>query len=990
MSNYADNSAEFLARIDAEIKKYELRKVADNVSLHKHLKELDEQAGSQCAQVRERVTDRYEQLKQQCTAHVISDYRYVSEVSGEVTCSGTPDADRLLDEARERTHLREILIGRKKVGTETQGNNKILPVFIPWQQTNPLAPGHIQIIYKNHEQIAAFETGNNLLIRMLTAFTPRTVHFTFIDPTRTNASSFFVKNLTGDDASTLYYKKVMTEREDIKQQLQLLNRKIEEIQKLIPTASGTILDYNIEAKQVKSPYEIVVIYDHKELTHHTDLLRPLINNGTKHGIYLLLFTEQPDEKTYGNSQLAELLPSEKLIRIHIGTPEEGNRLTYRDMELKKICENKFRALDDLTLLPENEKNQVFASNPLVVNSLAPLLFLQDYFKDMNKQVGQYLKENKISHDLVSDRNSEYRRADEKFSVPLGESQGKRYDFILDEESNIHTFVLGKTSSGKSTLLHDILLPAVLTYHPDALQLYLMDFKKGGVEFKKYADAKIPHVKTALLDDCDRQIVVEILQELRREMDRRGKLIGSDSNRSTYNSKQSDDKDKLPLIIVAIDECHLLFGQKHDATQETINSIIERIASEGRSQGIHMILATQTLADSYIPEKVMKNITNKFILSSHPADAMKLSPDLTHNDLGLLTQKGQSLYKKEDGKILIQPFYVTNKEKAQLLATAREKAVAEGIDRIPITYSGEMQPTIQSALEQVDARHSMLLGQSIQMSQTPIFAPIHGKDRSNLLLIGNKSEFEAKDPESNAIRVIVSSFLSISSFHEKRNEAYQVFVLNKLNEEENQDVELINAFEDHSGFRFLNKTNQIEELWLELNERIDQKNDEAPMTYLYILGQQYFRELKNNVALPQPEKPEKEASASPASSGRMYMRSRDEFTISSVLQKILKYGPDYNICVVLQVDKESNLLFTGAQSAREYFGYFVLLPMPNMDAERITRNNDIKPEALSSDPKRARAYFYDEIHSVVSIFVPYSFKDKHTGKNDLLYIESKIN
>ena len=58
--------------------------------------------------------------------------------------------------------------------------------------------------------------------------------------------------------------------------------------------------------------------------------------------------------------------------------------------------------------------------------------------------------------------------------------------------------------------------------PEELELYLLDFKLGGVEFNRYAEAK--HVHALLVDNSDQQVTLEILRELREKMTERGKQL----------------------------------------------------------------------------------------------------------------------------------------------------------------------------------------------------------------------------------------------------------------------------------------------------------------------------------------------------------------------------------------------------------------------------------------------------------------------------------
>lgn len=57
------------------------------------------------------------------------------------------------------------------------------------------------------------------------------------------------------------------------------------------------------------------------------------------------------------------------------------------------------------------------------------------------------------------------------------------DLELGGEGSVHGFISGGTNSGKSTLLHTIILSACLHYHPNDLEIWLVDYKQ--TEFYLY-------------------------------------------------------------------------------------------------------------------------------------------------------------------------------------------------------------------------------------------------------------------------------------------------------------------------------------------------------------------------------------------------------------------------------------------------------------------------------------------------------------------------
>lgn len=169
---------------------------------------------------------------------------------------------------------------------------------------------------------------------------------------------------------------------------------------------------------------------------------------------------------------------------------------------------------------------------------------------------------------------------------------------------IHGLIIGSTGSGKSSLLHAFIQAAAHKYPPTELQFWLADLKFG-TEFNQYSAAKgaigLPHARVLAVDK-DPAFGVTLLESLAQECARRNELFGSvdtsikslEQYREWWkNRPPSFEFEVLPRIVCIIDECQVILNYKAD------NSGIEafsRIASQGRSAGIHLLLATQSVQD----------------------------------------------------------------------------------------------------------------------------------------------------------------------------------------------------------------------------------------------------------------------------------------------------------------------------------------------------------------------------------------------------------
>lgn len=177
-------------------------------------------------------------------------------------------------------------------------------------------------------------------------------------------------------------------------------------------------------------------------------------------------------------------------------------------------------------------------------------------------------------------------------IPIGIGDGDSIvSLSVGKGSSHHGLIVGATGSGKSTLMHTLIMSAMLKYAPNQLQLYLMDFK-GGTEFKIYETAKLPHIQLLALDAMQ-EFGESILEKLVSEMERRSKLF-KEAGQSNLKDFVKETGGELPRILVLMDEFQILFN---DATNRKVANncaeLTKRIVTEGRSFGIHLLMATQS-------------------------------------------------------------------------------------------------------------------------------------------------------------------------------------------------------------------------------------------------------------------------------------------------------------------------------------------------------------------------------------------------------------
>jgi S-DNA-T family DNA segregation ATPase FtsK/SpoIIIE len=183
-------------------------------------------------------------------------------------------------------------------------------------------------------------------------------------------------------------------------------------------------------------------------------------------------------------------------------------------------------------------------------------------------------------------------------APVGFAEAGTVDLVLDDASP-HALIGGPSGSGKTNLLLAWIAALATRYEPRELALYLLDFKES-VSFAQLTpdgdgQAYLPHARLIGLNvNDDREFGLALLQFLSDEMRRRAAEAKKYQVTKLEDLRNYDPEGEWPRIVAVIDEFQYLFVER-DAVSKTAQALIEDIARRGRSQGIHLVLASQDVS-----------------------------------------------------------------------------------------------------------------------------------------------------------------------------------------------------------------------------------------------------------------------------------------------------------------------------------------------------------------------------------------------------------
>ena len=227
---------------------------------------------------------------------------------------------------------------------------------------------------------------------------------------------------------------------------------------------------------------------------------------------------------------------------------------------------------------------------------------------------------------------EMRAAKSPLAVALGKDIAGK-PVICDIARMPHLLIAGQTGSGKSVCINTIINSILFRSSPEEVRMIMIDPKV--VELQCYN--VVPHLLIPVVSDPHK--AAGALQWAVAEMlDRYHKMQSKNVRElSAYNAKLGPDEEKLPRIVIIIDElADLMLACKKEVEESII-----RIAQLARAAGIHMVVATQRPTVDVITGLIKANIPSRIAFAV--ASSIDSRTILDQNGAEKLLGRGDMFY-----------------------------------------------------------------------------------------------------------------------------------------------------------------------------------------------------------------------------------------------------------------------------------------------------------------------------------------------------------
>ncbi|MEO3747866.1 FtsK/SpoIIIE domain-containing protein [Plantactinospora sp. B5E13] len=182
------------------------------------------------------------------------------------------------------------------------------------------------------------------------------------------------------------------------------------------------------------------------------------------------------------------------------------------------------------------------------------------------------------------------------TAPIGDGPQGRPVLLTLGDYPPHALIGGPSGTGKTNLIFAWIGALAARYSPAELEFYLLDFKEG-VSFARFAQGRrdpswLPHMRLVGINvNTDREFGLALLRFLAEELRRRADAAKRHEVTKLSELRSVDPQGRWPRIVAVVDEFQMLLAGRDAVARESAD-LLEDLARRGRSQGIHLVLASQ--------------------------------------------------------------------------------------------------------------------------------------------------------------------------------------------------------------------------------------------------------------------------------------------------------------------------------------------------------------------------------------------------------------
>lgn len=711
-----------------------------------------------------------------------------------------------------------------------------------------------------------------LLLKLFMSFPAGKLEATMIDPLELGASFPDIPKLAeGPNSARIIDTKIWSKEKDIETAIATLRQRLENMTQ----AYGD----DHESRLKKEVIRALAITDFPVGFNDTALkdLHAIVRNSASLGVCVIICANDAELeklKQKNGNLVAEIAQSV------VETKASGNKM----MIVGDNRERMFLRIDEMADVFER-KGAILTQIRSVIEHMQLKI---EHFDSMYKED-------------IYDSNNWFTGNHDEIAIPIGiKGANTIVKMVLGRgggSTEHHALIAGQTGAGKSTLLHTLVMSTLISYSPDEVQLYLLDFKEG-VEFSAYTRYRLPSLRVVAINS-EREFGLNVLKELCTELEARTKHFTRYGVSDINGYVKLADVPKVPKLLLIFDEVQELFRNKSesDSISSECLSCLNKLVMQGRAMGIHVILACQDFHNCSGLEAYFSQMAIRIAVKGSEDGAASI---LSSDNAGIKTLQNQpagaAIYNGgggvESANNFFQVSYINEEERLNLLERLDAYYTSPGVSdlfedqqtRVLLTNAEDNIHNCfnKLILEGADSithlgkskdGYGLLLGQGF--GKKSAFIPeLRCKDRDNLLVVTRDEKMALSMFELSAMSVL---YEELHTNADKANALVYIVDLfaDELTDEECDFEYLESQFPQQVK---LAKIGDAEELIASLYETVVGRSEgrmpSDERIFFMFFGINRARRLRT---------------------GRIYDEDRNgELSAIEMLQKIILNGPKYGI------------------------------------------------------------------------------------------------